>query len=230
METVISTMTDSSESHRVGDVMEQYAELSFGQVRTGADAARLSCLARSYGDVDPLCVLSDPNTGISARQEHAEDFLKLEPGPWHDITDKAFPLKDTTDLEISSTDACKFIKDEHEPALISAPPRAAFDLTQNIDRLDVSSSALDPVPTSLMDSGTGVMVEIPQPGALVPLPQVKAEATVCKSEMGGWDPHVWFSTAPHEERPGQVSFSPQEGIHSPGFIQRFPAVFSSFTG
>lgn len=241
METVISTMTDSSESHRGSDVMEKYTELNFGQGRNGADAARLAWspgLARSFGDVDALCVLSAPNTGISANQEHAENFLKLEPGPWQDITDKAFPLKDTTDLEISTTDACKFIKDEREPALISASPRAAFDITQNIDTLDVSSSARDPIPPPLLDSGAGVMVQLPQPGALVSLSQVKPEAAaalsfdsaaVCRTEMGGWDSHMWFSSAPHEERPGQVSFSHQEGIHSPDFIQRFPAVFSSFT-
>lgn len=243
METVSSTMTDSSESHRVSDAMEKYTELSFGQVRNGSDGAHLPCLARSFGDVDPLCVFSAPGTGsdfsVRASQEHTENFLKLEPGPWEDITDKAFPLKETGDLEISTTDACKFIKDEREPALITVPPRAAFDIPQNIDALDVTTSSLDPVPPPLMDSGAGVLVEIPQPGALVSLPQMKPEAAaalgfdsaaVCKSEMGGWDPHLWFSSALPEERAGQVSFSPQEGLHSSGFMQRSPAVFSSFPG
>ncbi|KAB5575248.1 hypothetical protein PHYPO_G00218620 [Pangasianodon hypophthalmus] len=240
METVSSSMSDSSHSPGVSDVMETYTQVSFGQVKNGADVARVSCLARSFGDVDPLCVLSAPNPG-GASQDRAEDFLKIEPGPWEDITDKAFSFKETTNLEISTTDACKFIKDEREPALITAPPRAAFDISQSIDALDiaVSAASLAPVQAPLMDSSAGVMVDIPQPGAVVPLPQMKPEAAaalgfdaaaVCKSQMGGWDSHLWFSAALAEERPGQMSFSPPEGIHSSGFIQRSPAVFSAFPG
>lgn len=243
METVSSTMTDSSESQRVSDVMESYPELSFGQVKSGADGARLSCLARTFGDVDPLCVLSASGSGgdfgMRASQGRTEDFLKLEPGPWEEVTDKAFPFQETTNLAISTTGACKLIKDEREPALISAPPRATFDISHNIEALDVSTSSFDPVRPQLMDSSAGVMVDIPQPGALVPLAQMKPEAAaalgfdsagVCKSEVAGWDAHLWFSSALPEERPGQVSFSHQEGVHSSGFMQRSPAVFSSFPG
>lgn len=213
--------------------MEKYTEMSFGQVKNGADVSRLSCLARSFGEVEPLSVLSAPNTGgdftVSACQERAEDFLKIEPGPWEDITDKAFPIKESTNLE--STDVCKFIKGEREPTLITAPPRDAFD----IDALDVSNSSLAPARPPLMDCSAGVMVDIPQSGALMSLSQMKPEAAaalgfdpagVCKSEMGGWDPHLLFSAALAEERPGQMGFSPPEGIQS--FIQRSPAVFSAF--
>lgn len=243
METVSSTMTDSSESHRVTDVMEKYTELNFGQVKNGANGARLPCLARSFGDIDPLCVLSAPSTGgdfsVSASQERTEDFLKIEPGPWKDITDKVFPLKETTNLDISTTDSCKFIKDELEPALITAPQRSAFDIAQNIDALDGATASLGPVQPPLLDSAAGVMVDMSQAGALVPLPHMKPEAAaalgfdsaaVCKGEMGGWDQHQWFSSALTEERAGQVSFSPQEVIHSSGFMQRSPAVFSAFPG
>lgn len=225
METVSSTMTDSSDSHRVSDVMEKYPELSFGHVKNA-----LPCLKRNFVDVDPL----SGDFAVSASQDRTEDFLKLEPGPWEDITDKAFALKKTTNLEISSTEAYKFIKDEREPALISAPPRAAFDISQGIDALDVSTSSLAPVQTPLMDSSVGILLDIPQPGALVSLPQMKPEATaalgfdsagVGKSEIGRWDPHLWFSPALTEERPGHMGFSP------PGsFIQRSPAVFSAFPG
>lgn len=241
MEPVGSTMTDSSDSHRGSDVMEKYTEVSFGQGKSGGDVARLSCLARNFGDVDPLCVLSTPNTGgdftVSTNRERTEDFLKIEPGPWEDITDKIFPLKETTNFEMCPTDACKFIKDEREPALITAPPRAAFDIPQNTEALDVSASSHASVQPPLTDSSAGVMVDIPHPGALMPLSQMKPEAAaalgfdsagVCKSEMGGWDPHLWFSAALAEERPGQVGYSPPEGIHSSGFIQRSPAVFSAF--
>ncbi|KAK3548902.1 hypothetical protein QTP70_021715 [Hemibagrus guttatus] len=225
METVSSTMTDSTDSHRVSDVMEKYTEVSFDQVRNS-----LPCLARNFGDVDPL----SGDFIVSASHDRTEDFLKLEPGPWEDITDKDFALKETTGLEISGTDACKFIKDEREPALISAPPRTAFDISQGIDALDVSTSSRVPVQTPLMDSSAGILLDIPQPGALVSLPQIKPEAAaalgfdsagVCKSEMGRWDPHLWFSTALSEERPGHMGFSSPES-----FIQRSPAVFSAFPG
>ncbi|KAK2848470.1 hypothetical protein Q7C36_010152 [Tachysurus vachellii] len=229
METVNSTMTDSSDNRRVTDVMEKYTEVSFGQVKN-----TLPCLVRNFADVDPLA----GDFTVSASQDRTEDFLKLKPGPWEDITDKAFPLNENTNLGISSTDACKFIKDEREPALISAPPRAAFDIPQSIDSLDVSPSSLAPVQT-LMDSSAGHLMDIPQPGALVSLPQMKLEAAAalgydsagaCKSEMGKWDPHLWFSAALAEERPGHMGFSPPDGFHSSGFIQRSPAVFSAFPG
>lgn len=224
METVSSTMSDSPDSLRVGDVMEKYTEVSFGQVK---DA--LPCLARDFGDVDFT---------VSASQDRVEDFLKLEPGPWEDITDKTFPLKENTNVEISRTDACPFIKDEREPALISASPRASFDISQSIDALDVTTSSL-PVQTPLLDSGAGLLLEIPQPGALVSLSQMKPGAAValgfdsagvCKSEMGGWDPHLWFSGALAEERPEHMGFSPPEGIHSSSFIQRSHGMFSAFPG
>lgn len=241
MEPVGSTMTGPSDSHRGTDVMEKYTEVSFGQGKSGPDVARLSCLARNFGDVEPLCALSAPNTGAdftgSASRERTEDFLKIEPGPWEDITDKMFPLKESTTLGLCPTDACKFIKDEREPALISAPPRAAFDIPQHAEVLDGVTANLGSVQPPFMDSGSGVMVDIPHPGALVPLSQMKPEAAaalgfdsagVCKTEMGGWDPHLWFSAALAEERPGQVGFSPQEGLHGSGFLQRAPAVFSAF--
>ncbi|KAI5624295.1 progesterone receptor [Silurus asotus] len=227
METVSSTMSHSSESHRMSDVMEKYTELIFGQVKNGADVARMPCVAQNFGDVDPLCVLSAPIPGtdfpVSARPDGTEDFLKMEPGPWEDITEKVFPFKETMDPEI----ACKFIKDEREPAVISAL------IPQNHAVLDVSTSSLTP----LLDSNAGVMVDVPHPGALMSLPQVKPEAAaalrfdsagVCKSETGGWDPHLWFSSALDDG--GQISFSAPEGIHNSGLIQRSSAVFSAFPG
>lgn len=223
MDTVISTMTDPSESQRVSDVMEKYTELNFGQVKNGADGARLPCLARTFGDIDQVC----GDFRVSASQEHPKDFLKTEPGPWEDITDKAFPLKETPNLEITTTDARTFIKDERKATLITAPPRATFDILQNIDAL-VSTSSFASVQPPPMDSGAGVVVDIPQAGALVPLSQIKPEAAValgfdsagvCKSELGGWDPHQWFSSALAEERAGQTSF-----------MQRSSAVFSAFPG
>ncbi|KAM9481167.1 progesterone receptor [Clarias gariepinus] len=199
-------MSGSSDS-LVG-VMDSYTDLGLGQVRSGADVAPLSCPGRPFGE--PLCALSAPEraaqlTGSPAR---AQDFLKIEPGPWEDVTDEAFQLGDTADL-----DACKFVKDEREPELITAP---------SLDVLHVPSSSFGPVPPTLMDSGSGLELDLPRPGALG-----FDSAGVCKTELSGWESPLWF---PGEERHGQLGFSPTESLHSARFIQRAPGGFSAFQG
>ncbi|XP_062861336.1 progesterone receptor [Trichomycterus rosablanca] len=215
MEAVSTSALDSSDSQRVNDMMDKYTDISFGQVKNGAEGAR------SFDNLDTLAILSATNLdsefevfekAFGPNHDGSEELLKLEPGPWVEIPVSSLPLKN-----------------EREPPLISAQTRSEFHLAPNVNTLDVCTSSVSPCHSPMMDSNSGLMVDLNQTSATGPMTQLAFEPSttpplVCKSELGSWDSHLWF------ERPGQVGFASQEIVGSSGFIQRSPTFYSAIPG
>lgn len=238
MDAVSTSVPDSSDSHRVNDLMEKYTDLSFGQVKNGAEGARMPCVTRTFenltssilsatnldSDFEVLGKVFGPNHGVSG------ELMKLEPEPWVEISDSSMSMKNSANLE-NFPETCKFVKNEREPT------RSEFHLTPDVNQLDVCTSSITPCHSPRMDSTPGLMVDLNPSSAPASMTQLGFEQTtsntppvMCKSEVGSWDSQLWFQAALNEERPAQVGFSPQDIISSSGFIQRSTTFYSSLPG
>ncbi|KAK1785311.1 hypothetical protein P4O66_018699 [Electrophorus voltai] len=215
METEKNLIADSSDSKTVSDLIVKYTDASFEKAKSSSEAQRLSCLTtsmRNFGHVDALFGANNASrtdivaldNSFTTNSDRSEELLKFEPGPWTDISDKIYQLKDTVSCESlensggsapSTHGLCKFIKDENEPSLIMEPSCTDFDLESNINTLDAyeparrklgepfgvleEATAVLPSAASQLvvtDSSSNLLIDVNQSNALASITQIRAES------------------------------------------------------
>uniref|UniRef100_A0A3B5LTV6 Progesterone receptor n=1 Tax=Xiphophorus couchianus TaxID=32473 RepID=A0A3B5LTV6_9TELE len=197
-------------------------------------------VARNLGNLDPLIhglnssgdctVYKDCNSieaSVSAKQSYDSnsDYIKSGCVPWEELVklhrSSASLSESAANLSLSSTSgACKFIKDEKEPAVIMDTPCPKFDTSSEIRTLDTCCET---------DSKQHLGLEvIPRcaVSAHSPAPHTTSRWQI---QTPSSEPPYWLHTAAMTETDAFPASS-YEGIQNHIQTQRNPSPFSTFPG
>ncbi|XP_028817290.1 progesterone receptor [Denticeps clupeoides] len=239
MECVNTSVADSSET--VGGVRD-LIDVGLGLGKSAKEEKPLVCLSgamRNFGDVDAVCA-GEVLKELPATDQlfGPDDFLISK--PWSAALSKAFPPKESpagspeglrgAGAPVSSTtEMCKFIKDEQEPALIMEPQCADFDLSSGIYNSDAKQHLLldlNPTVPQVGPDSRGKGAPISSPHLLM-----------CKSEVSRWalqnppgDGQFWCQAAGVSDEQHRAAYPSLEGLHGTPFIPRPPSAYCAFPG
>nr|XP_055030649.1 progesterone receptor [Misgurnus anguillicaudatus] len=198
MDTVNTSIADSTEMREVSDLMEKYTDEMLAHAKVSVRNFGESGSLRSSApgsSIDPVANLSvlDLPLGNKPYTDHMDEFLKVEPGQWSVISNKS--LKETFAPE-SSSGMSAFIKDEQEQSLIMESHNTDFDLSalnsccdpenkqqcgyiENTTALLSSQSAQQVV----VDSSSNFQLDVSQSNALVLPPERRASPSLGRAML-----------------------------------------------
>ena len=266
MSTISTSIADSTDT-RVSDLIEP------GYISNKLPNEPLNCMSssvRNFGHAGALFHgLNSSSDGAVFKDctildgkhfyERNSEFLKCDSVPWDDfpkVQRTNVATSGTLPLLSSTTGACKFIKDEKEPAVIMDAPCANFDPSPEIPALDTccdtdrkqlglsdgESTSFTPSPR--LEGSPNYLIDLNQPEQLS---QVRTDSSRCglsntaqqltmyKSEVPRWqmqtspaEPQYWSQSAGMTE--DAFIHGGYEGIQSQALIQRNQSHFSAFPG
>ncbi|XP_023206583.1 progesterone receptor isoform X2 [Xiphophorus maculatus] len=225
-------------------------------------------VARNLGNLDPLIhglnssgdctVYKDCNSieaSVSAKQSYDSnsDYIKSGCVPWEELVklhrSSASLSESAANLSLSSTSgACKFIKDEKEPAVIMDTPCPKFDTSSEIRTLDTCCETdskqhlgLEVIPRPRMEGSPTFLIELTKPEQLGNSGRTDSRCAVSAHSpaphtTSRWqiqtpssEPPYWLHTAAMTETDAFPASS-YEGIQNHIQTQRNPSPFSTFPG
>ncbi|XP_029301550.1 progesterone receptor isoform X2 [Cottoperca gobio] len=149
----ISTIADSTDT-RVSDLIDA----GYINPKISSDSQSLTCMSssmRNFGNAGTLfhglnssgdgavfkeCTILDGSLAGKRFYDRSSDYLKCDSAPWEDFSKvqrtNAATSESLPGANLTSTGACKFIKDEKEPSVIMDTPCSSFDTSPELPAID----------------------------------------------------------------------------------------------
>uniref|UniRef100_A0A8D0CPM4 Progesterone receptor n=1 Tax=Sander lucioperca TaxID=283035 RepID=A0A8D0CPM4_SANLU len=237
----ISTSIADSTNIRVSELVEA----GYMNTKLSNESQSLRCISssvRNFGNDGTLFqgLNSSGDSAVSILDgspagkhfyDRSSDYLKCDSVPWEDFAEvQRTSVATSESLSLpSTTGACKFIKDEKEPAMIMDSPCPNFDPSSDLPVLDPCCDSDGKQQLGLSDGESALINFDANAHAALQLAMYKSDGPRWQTHTAPAEPHYWGQSVVGPEDPF-LHGSGYDGIQNQALIQRNQSPFSAFPG